>query len=395
MGLFSAYDPVAEMQRRGGDLTNGDDYQDHYDPYNGQAGDDMSSAPAQSSNWMNMPGNPGYQVDSSKVNSLLAKYGIRSSGHINPFENLPDTAFWQHHDKLGAMLNGAISAAAFARPSNTIGEGIGVAGQMIAGSRERNRDFQSMQLLAPFKAAKAIADMQHDDAQDEYMRLHGAYFAARAASELRGKGAKYKFPTPLADGSMAVFNESSGEWEHPNLTSGATTLASEKEKNIGKRFTEGKNGAMENYLNKREVELGRQLSPDELLAEVRNYKLHAHVGGQGGQKKPPANQYANVDKDFQTKIQKYSAMLQDPKQLGLSGEPNYLYGNMSKYQGMVDAAELEYHKRIDTLDSYKGGNQASRDRINQIESKYTSGQQAAPQSTVPAGNRPPLDTFNH
>lgn len=372
--------------------------QDHYDPFQGQRGnasdgvwneDWDNSQPRGNPNWMNMPGNPGYQVDSNTVNSLLAKYGIRSSGHINPFENLPDTSFWQHHDKLGAMLNGAISAAAFARPSNTIGEGIGVAGQMIAGSRERNREFQSMQVLAPFKAAQAIGALQEQDADAQYKRLHGAYFAARAQAEMHGKGAKYKFPTPLADGSMAVFNENTAQWEHPNLD-GATTLASKKEENLGKRFKEGKNGAMENYLNKREVELGRELSPDELLAEVRNYKLHAHVGGQGGQKKPPSVQYANVEKDYGNKIQKYRAMLLDPKELGLSGEPNYLYGNQAKYQGMVDAAEVDYHKRIDTLDSYKGGNQASRDRINQITTKYNTPQQSAP---APTGGRPSLDSF--
>lgn len=371
--------------------------QDHYDPFEGQTGNaaqdwmngERYQAPP-SSNWMNMPGNPGYQVDSNTVNSLLAKYGIRSSGHINPFENLPDTAFWQHHDKMGAMLNGAISAAAFARPSNTIGEGIGVAGQMIAGSRERNREFQSMQMLAPFKAAKVIADMQHDDAQDEYMKMHGEYFRARALAELHGKGAKYKFPTPLADGSMAVFNESSGEWEHPALNGGGTTLASKKEENLGKRFKEGKNGDLNNFLNKRELELGRELSPDELLTEVHKYKTAAHVSG-SGQKKPPAVQYSNVEKDYGNKIQRYRAMLLDPKEVGLSGEPNYLYGNQAKYQGMVDAAEVDYHKRIDTLDSYKGGNQASRDRINQITSKYNTPQaQTAP---APTGGRPSLDSF--
>jgi hypothetical protein len=152
-------------------------------PVSGSTKSFDDTAPRQAPNWVNAPGTKGYQIDSNMANSLLAQYGVRSTGHINPFENLPDTQFWQNHGRIGAALNGAISAASFAEPSRTVGEGIGVAGRMMAGATQANRQFKTMQMLAPFKVAEANAALQgaadeHTlrQSQAEMYGAHGQYW---------------------------------------------------------------------------------------------------------------------------------------------------------------------------------------------------------------------------
>lgn len=210
------------------------------------------TAPRQAPNWVNAPGTKNYQIDSNMANSLLAQYGVRSTGHINPFENLPDTQFWQNHSRIGAALNGAISAASFAEPSRTAGEGIGVAGRMMAGAMQRNRDFKSMQMLAPFKVAEANAQLQTaadehtlHQAQAEMYGAHGQYwmnmqknhFGSQPFADSEGYGQTIDERTgnvvPLVDGQgnkVKLSNKfSMGASSDKTLTERLATMAEQAE----------------------------------------------------------------------------------------------------------------------------------------------------------------------
>lgn len=210
--------------------------------------DDTKQAP----NWINAPGSKNYQIDTNMVNSLLGQYGVRTNNHINPFENLPDTQFWQNHGRLGAALNGMISAASFAEPSRTAGEGIGVAGRMIAGAMQRNRDFKSMQMLAPFKVAEANAQLQTaadehtlHQAQAEMYGAHGQYwmnmqknhFGSQPFADSEGYGQTIDERTgnvvPLVDGQgnkVKLSNKfSMGASSDKTLTERLATMAEQAE----------------------------------------------------------------------------------------------------------------------------------------------------------------------